>query len=74
MILGDKVFIISNNEIIKVPITYIETRNNTITYTLLLSKALSMMDKDRIEKRLEINCFHSLEELVLYYKEKIDEI
>lgn len=73
--IGDKVFIIHNNEIIKVPITHVETYNsNIITYTLLLSKALSMMDKDRIEKRSEINCFQSIEELVLYYKKETNDI
>lgn len=65
---GQEVFVIDNNEVKKMPIVSIETRNKDVSYTLLKQKAFSMMDKDVTIVRDEENCFSTIDQLADFYK------
>lgn len=65
---GENAVIINDNRIAIFPVHGITYTNRTIHYEFIVSKALSMMDKDKIIYRDEEDCFKSIDELVKYYE------
>ena len=67
---GQNAFIIENDGIISLPVHRIEFKDETISYTFLKSKALTMIDRDSFIYRDEKDCFKSIDELSFFYKSK----
>ncbi len=67
---GDKVLIIHDNQIVRCKINDISYFNGRITYQLLISESLTMMDRDITTQREEEDVVKEFEELRKYIVEK----
>jgi hypothetical protein len=73
--MGDSLFFIRNNEILKRKIRLINVSigefNTSIEYEFLVEEKITMLDKDTICVRDEVSCFKTIEELTEYFKAKL---
>lgn len=69
---GDFVFVIDEDEIVKVPVHAVDVRNGAISYELLKKEGKLLGDKNSYITKSEENCFGTVMDLAFRYGSKLD--
>lgn len=68
---GDKVFLIMNDDIVSFPVFKIICYNTLIVYSFKSNPAKSNLDRDEFIERREFHVFASIDDLANFYKKQL---